>query len=273
VADGSVRSTTIGLIGAGNMATAMIAGWLRADPGRASRILVTDRGSGRAARLAADRGVVAVGSNADLVDAADVVLLCVKPIDVERVLRDVGGRMSTAKALASVAAGIATVTMESTLDEDVPVFRLMPNVGVQVGQGTVCFAAGRHTHTAAETAVLDWLELLGTVVALEERQFDAATALSGSGPAFIALVIEAFEDAGIVSGLSHATARELILTTMSGTAALLSEHDLSCSTLRRMVTSPGGTAAAGLASLERAGVRGAIIDGVVAAMRRASELG
>ena len=114
--------------------------------------------------------------------------------------------------------------------------------------------------------MLDWLRLLGSVVDLPERQFDAATALSGSGPAFIALVVEAFEDAGIVSGLTHAKARELILTTMTGTAALLSETDLACSTLRRMVMSPGGTSAAGLAQMERAGVRGAIIDGVLAAI-------
>ena len=174
---------------------------------------------------------------------------------------------------ASVAAGVATVTMETILDEDAPVFRLMPNVPVQVGAGTICFAPGRFTDTAAEERVLDWLRLLGRVVRLEERQFDAATALSGSGPAFIGLVIEAFEDAGIVAGLSHAKARELILTTVLGTATMLDVSDLTCSELRRMVTSPGGTAATGLAALERAGVRGAIIDGVLAAMRRAAELG
>ena len=144
---------------------------------------------------------------------------------------------------------------------------------VQVGAGTICFAPGRFTDTAAEERVLDWLRLLGRVVRLEERQFDAATALSGSGPAFIGLVIEAFEDAGIVAGLSHAKARELILTTVLGTATMLDVSDLTCSELRRMVTSPGGTAATGLAALERAGVRGAIIDGVLAAMRRAAELG
>jgi pyrroline-5-carboxylate reductase len=93
------------------------------------------------------------------------------------------------------------------------VFRLMPNVPVQVCAGTICFAPGRFTDTAAEERVLDWIRLLGTVVRLEERQFDAATALSGSGPAFIGLLIEAFEDAGIVSGLTHAKSRQLILST------------------------------------------------------------
>ena len=269
----TLESSTIGLIGAGSMASAMIEGFVRADPERAGRILATDRGSGKAERLAAERGIVHVASNEELVDRADIVLLCVKPIDVEHVLRSVGSRVTGTKALASVAAGVATVTMESILDEDVPVFRLMPNVPVQVCSGTVCFAPGRFADTAAEERVLDWLRLLGTVVRLEERQFDAATAVSGSGPAFIGLIVEAFEDAGIVAGLTHETARQLILSTMLGTATLLDENDLSCSDLRRMVTSPGGTAATGLAALERAGVRGAIIDGVLAAMRRAAELG
>jgi len=110
-------------------------------------------------------------------------------------------------------------------------------------------------------------------VRLEERLFDAATALAGSGPAFLGLLVEAFEDAGIVSGLSASKARELILTTMVGTASLLDDTGMSCSELRRMVTSPGGTAAAGLAQMERSSVRGGIIDGVLAAMRRAAELG
>jgi pyrroline-5-carboxylate reductase len=121
--------------------------------------------------------------------------------------------------------------------------------------------------------VLAAFRLLGEVVPLEERQFDAATALSGSGPAFLALLFEAFEDAGIVSGLSYADARTLVLSTITGTAGLLREEDVPCSVLRRMVTSPGGTAAAGLAEMERKGVRAGIIDGVVAAMRRAGELG
>jgi len=177
------------------------------------------------------------------------------------------------KAIASVAAGVRTSTLETILDVDAPVFRFMPNVGVSVGMGTLAYSAGRFIHTDAEQRVLGAFGMLGEVVPLEERQFDAATALSGSGPAFLGLIFEAFEDAGIVSGLSYTDARALILSTISGTAGLLREEDLPCSVLRRMVTSPGGTAAAGLAEMERHGVRGAIIDGVVAAMRRAGELG
>ena len=269
----SERAPIIGLLGAGNMASAMVTGWVRADQAMAGRILVTDRGSGRAASLAERLGVRHVEANAELVREADIVVLCVKPIDVERVLREVSDLITPQKAIASVAAGVGTATLETILDVDAPVFRFMPNVGVRAGAGTLAFSSGRFTNTAAEEAVLACFSLLGEVVPLEERLFDAATALSGSGPAFLGLIVEAFEDAGIVAGLTHESARRLILSTVGGTAALLTEEDIACADLRRMVTSPGGTAAAGLAEMERRGVRGAIIDGVSAARRRAGELG
>jgi pyrroline-5-carboxylate reductase len=269
----SERAPIVGLLGAGNIASAMLSGWVRADAAMAERILVTDRGSGRAAALAERLGARHVESNAELVREVDIVVLCVKPIDVERVLREVSDLITPKKTIASVAAGVGTATLETILDVDAPVFRFMPNVGVRVGAGTLAFSAGRFTNTAAEEAVLACFSLLGEVVPLEERLFDAATALSGSGPAFLGLIVEAFEDAGIVSGLTHESARRLILSTVGGTAELLAAENIACADLRRMVTSPGGTAAAGLAEMERRGVRGAIIDGVSAAMRRAGELG
>ena len=266
-------TTVLGSIGAGNMAGAMVEGWLRADPALAERVLVTDRGSGRAARLAERLGVQHVADNAELVRRADVVLIAVKPIDVERVLREASELIDAGTAVVSVAAGVATTTLENVLEQGVPLFRCMPNVGVKVGSGTLCFASGPFTGSDAEARVLGWLGQLGTVVTLEERLFDAATALSGSGPAFFGLVVEAFEDAAIVAGLSAKVGRELAVTTMVGTATMLVRENMSCSDLRRMVTSPGGTAAAGLAEMERRGVRGAIIDGVRAAQLRAGELG
>ena len=147
---------------------------------------------------------------------SDVVVLCVKPIDVERVLREVSDLITPSKAIASVAAGVRTATLETILDVDAPVFRFMPNVGVQVGMGTLAYSAGRFIDTKAEQTVLGAFSMLGEIVPLEERQFDAATALSGSGPAFLGLIVEAFEDAGIVSGLSYADARRLILLYVGG---------------------------------------------------------
>jgi pyrroline-5-carboxylate reductase len=269
----SDASPTIGLIGAGNMASAMVSGWVKADPAMAGRILVTDRGSGRAAALAVSHGVQHVAGNAEVVEASEIVVLSVKPADVEKVLGEVSAAITPSKAIASVAAGVRIATLETILDVDAPVFRFMPNVGVKVGGGTLAYAAGRFTDPAAEQSVLGVFSLLGEIVPLDERLFDAATALSGSGPAFLGLIFEAFEDAGIVSGLTATDARRLLLSTVAGTVELLRADELSCSALRRMVTSPGGTAAAGLAEMERHGVRGAVIDGVTAAMRRAGELG
>jgi pyrroline-5-carboxylate reductase len=273
-----VGELRIGLIGSGNMAGAMVAGWVSADPSMAARIHLTDRGSGRASRLADevgghDGGTPTVhGSNRDLVAAVDVVLLCVKPIDIEDVLREISDAVEPRHLVASVAAGVQTATMENLLDDDVPVLRLMPNVPVRVNSGTLVYALGRVSSEIVGPA-LQLFEQLGTCVELQERLFDAATAVSGSGPAFFGLVVEAFEDGAIVAGLGAGVARELAVTTMVGTAEMLTREGMSCSELRRMVTSPGGTAATGLAQMERGGVRGAIIDTVVAARDRARELG
>src|SRR6185437_1970730 len=155
-------------------------------------ILVTDRGSGRASALAAQHGIQHLQRNEELVERADLVVICVKPIDVERVLREVSGLITTEKAIASVAAGVRTATLETFMNVDAPVFRLMPNVGVRVGKGTLAYSAGRFTDTAAEETVRGVFSLLGEVVPLDERLFDADTALSGSGPAFLGLVLEAF---------------------------------------------------------------------------------
>lgn len=267
----------IGFVGSGNMAAAMVAGWVRADPALASRIHLTDKGSGRA-RALADRVATDAGSpvveadNRALVRAVDLVLLCVKPIDIEDVLREVSDLVEPHHVVGSVAAGVQTATMENLLDDDVPVIRLMPNVPVRVNAGTLVYALGRATNDKVGPA-LELLAQLGACVELQERLFDAATAVSGSGPAFFGLVVEAFEDAAIVAGLSAEVGRELAVTTMVGTAEMLVSEGLSCGELRRMVTSPGGTAATGLAQMERGGVRGAIIDTVVAARDRARELG
>lgn len=269
---GANSTLRLGMIGSGNMAAAMVAGWVRDDPAMAQRITASDRGSGRAVAMADRFGCTAVASNLELVDSSDVVVLCVKPIDIETVLREISDRVHDDKVVVSVAAGVQTATIENLLEDGVAVLRMMPNVPVRVNSGTIVYAHGRVVGEEAFEA-LKVFEALGAIVKLEERLFDAATALSGSGPAFFGLVVEAFEDAAIVAGLSAKVGRELAVTTMVGTAAMLTEEHLSCGDLRRMVTSPGGTAAAGLAHMERSSVRGAIIDSVVAARDRARELG
>ena len=186
-------------------------------------------------------------SNAELVRRADMLVLSVKPIDVERFWRGVRAR-HTAKAVASVAAGVATTTMENVLEQGLPVFRLHAERRRQGVLGHAVLREGPFADTDAEKRVLGWLSLLGTGVKLEERLFDAATALAGSGRApLLGLVIEAFEDAGITRASPAAKARELILSTMVGTANLLDETGISCSDLGRWSPRPGGRAPAGLA--------------------------
>ena len=268
------RESVLGLIGSGNMASAMVDGWVRADPERASRIVVSDRGSGRARRLAESHGVSVAATNRELVERSEIIVMAVKPIDVERVLREVSGLITPER--------VGAVRGRRRLHVDARDDRRRERPGLPLHAQRRRARLRRHAgvrrgplrrRTRPRRACSTGSRQLGTVVRLEERLFDAATALAGSGPAFLGLIVEAFEDAGIVSGLSAAKARELIVSTMVGTAGLLDEFGMSCSDLRRTVTSPGGTAAAGLAQMERAGVRSGIIDGVLAAMRRASELG
>lgn len=267
-----MRIDKIGVIGAGNMGSAFIRGWLKADPTMVSRIIVSDALASAAERLSRETGVSLAGTNAELVEQADLVLLAVKPADVEDALSEAIPRFSDAKVLVSCVAGRTIASLEVLFSAAVPVFRLMPNVAVEVCAGTISFASGSHADPDTEEEVKQIFGLLGHVISLPEKLFAAATAIGGSGPGFLALLADAFVDAGIMAGLSAAVARELTYSMMSGTAKLLLEAGLSPSELRHKVTSPAGTTAAGLAQLERDGARSAIIDAVQVTVKRANEL-
>ncbi|HET8930626.1 MAG TPA: pyrroline-5-carboxylate reductase, partial [Acidimicrobiales bacterium] len=175
--------------------------------------------------------------------------------------------------IVSIAAGVRTATLEAELPEGCAVIRAMPNTPALAGAGATAIAAG----SSASDDDLAWAEELlatvGRVVRVDEGQLDAVTGLSGSGPAYVFLIAEALIEAGVLNGLDRATATTLTGQTLLGAAKLLTEEDADASALRAAVTSPGGTTAAGLAELERAGVRAALLDAVTAATRRATELG
>ena len=263
----------IGVIGAGNMGGAFVRGWLRADPSMSSRIVVADAVAVAAKRLSRETGVGMAAGNPELVEQSDLVLLAVKPADVESALADVTSLFGKGKLLVSCVAGRTTASLEVLFPVDIPVCRLMPNVAVEVCEGTISFAAGSNVNAASEKEVMALFGSLGRVIAIPEKLFSAATAVGGSGPGFLALFAEAFIDAGVMAGLSSAVARELTYSMMSGTARLLTEAKLTPGELRRRVTSPAGTTAAGIAQLERAGARSAIIDAVQVTVKRANELG
>lgn len=244
----------LGFIGAGNMATALARG-LR-EP-----VLVHDVDDARAVALAAEVGGLALASNAAVADAADAVVLCHKPAQLEEVAGEVRGH---AKAVVSILGGVPVASVEDAYP-DLPVYRLMPSIPVEVGQGVVIYSPGRLAAQGPESDLRGLLDRLGTVVELPEKLIDAATAVMSCAPAFYALVVEALADAGVKQGLPAATAAQMAVETMAGTATVLREGENDTRGLRTRVTSPGGMTARGLAELEAGGLRAAFDAAVAAA--------
>lgn len=245
----------VGLIGAGNMARAIARGW--GDP-----VLCSDAGSGRARKLADELGGEALESNRAVAERADLILLCHKPAQLHSVAAEIAGH---AKAVASVL-GATPISALQQAYPGVPVFRLMPNTPVEVRRGIVCYAPADGVPAALEDAVLELFQRLGTVVRIDERLIDPASAVMGVGPAYQALLAEAQVDAAVRHGLGAQLAGRLVVETMAGTAALLATRHYDTLAVRREVTSPGGSTARGLAELERGGVRSSFqsaIDAVV----------
>lgn len=239
----------IGLIGAGNMARALARGWGEA-------VFCSDAGSGRAAQLVAEVGGEALESNLEVAERADVVVLCHKPAQLGLVAGQVAG---TARAVASVLGGTDLGNLRAAYPS-VPLLRLMPNTAVEVRRGVTCYAPAPGNDPEVESRIVGLFERVGLVVELSEPQLDAATALSGVGPAYQALLAEAQIDAGVRYGLSAPVAARLVCETMAGSAELLAHRNHDTLAVRREVTSPGGGTARGLAALERAGVRAAFQD-------------
>jgi pyrroline-5-carboxylate reductase len=260
----------VGLIGAGNMATALARGWAATEAGP-DEILVSDADPERAKLLAEKVGGRTASSNRDLAEHADVVVLAMKPDALGPVAEET--RLSVSERglpVVSILGATSIARVEEAFGPGTPVLRFMPNVAAEVRRGTFCHAASPSLDDRTERSLLDLFGLLGELVPVEERLMDAATAISGCGPAFFALVAEALTDAGVKQGLTAGQASELAVTTMAGTAELLAHRDPV--SLRRQVTSPGGVTAAGVAVLEREGVRaafGAAVDAVVERARTA----
>jgi pyrroline-5-carboxylate reductase len=224
--------------------------------------LCSDSGSGRAAALAAELGGEALGSNVEVADRADLVVLCHKPHQLRAVAEELAGHV---KAVASVLGGTSVRALEDAY-HGIPAFQLIPNTAVEVRQGVICYSPAQNIDAALEADVVAMFARLGTVVTLDESLMEAATAVAGVGPAYLALVAEAQVDAAVRRGLKAPLASQLAAETMAGTAALLAAHDYDTLAVRRGVTSPGGSTARGLEALERGGLRSAFqaaIDAVI----------
>jgi pyrroline-5-carboxylate reductase len=235
----------VGLIGAGNMASALARGW--GDP-----VLCTDAVPGKAEALVEQLGGEVATSNAELARMADVVVLCHKPDQLSAVAAQVAGN-EEGTVVVSILAGVPLDAVRSAYPSAASVVRLMPNVAVEIGRGVICLAA----ESDADDALRALLARVATVVTVPERLIDVATAVMGVGPAYVSLFVEAQVDAAVRLGMPPRMAVELATATTEGSAALLAARDFDTLALRRAVTSPGGVTARGLAALEDGGLRAA----------------
>jgi pyrroline-5-carboxylate reductase len=261
----------IAILGAGKIGEALVAGLVSAGVPPAE-ITVTARRQERIDELVERYGVRGTLSNPDAVEGASLVVIAVKPQDIEALLADVGARLTAGHTVVSVAAAIPTAAIERQLEESVPVVRAMPNTPSTVHEGMAGIAAGAHASEEHLRQAEDLLAHVGRTVRVPESSMDAVTAVSGSGPAYFALLAESMIEAGILLGLSREISTDLVVQTMLGTAKLLRDGRMHPVELREMVTSPGGTTIAAIRELEQAGVRAAFLNAIQAAMTRSREL-
>jgi pyrroline-5-carboxylate reductase len=259
----------IAILGTGRIGEALLAGLLSSGW---TDIVATSRSDARVAELRERHGVEATISNAEAVEGAAVVVVAVKPQDIDALLASIRDAVSPEQTVLSVAAAIPTAYIEQRLPDGVPVVRAMPNAPSTVHEGMAGVAAGAHASDEQLAVAEDVLSHLGRVVRVPESAMDAVTAVSGSGPAYFALLAEAMIEAGILLGLSREVSTTLVVQTMLGTAKQLRDEGMHPVELREAVTSPGGTTIAAIRELEQAGVRAAFLNAIQAAMTRAREL-
>jgi pyrroline-5-carboxylate reductase len=246
----------IGLIGCGNMARALARGWGRP-------LVCADPIAERASSLAAEVGGEALASNEEVARRAELVVLCHKPAQLQEVAREVAPH---AQAVASILAVTPLGALEAAYPQ-LPVYRFMPSLPVEVRQGAVVQAAGPPREERLDAAVRELFAELGTVVVLEDRLLDVAMGLMACGPAYVALVAEAQVDAGVRYGVPARQGAELVVQTLAGTAELLRRREFDTLAVRREVSSPGGLTARGLAALEQGGVRAAFDHAMAAVVQ------
>ncbi len=268
-----MKTRRLGFLGAGNMAAALIKGLLHGEVLPPARILASDVKAERLEQLHAAHGIRTTMDNHQLLRESDVVVLAVKPQVIDKVLTEVGKDVRADQLVVSVAAGVPIEALESRLPPGSRVVRSMPNTPATVQAGATAISAGAHASADDMRIARELFEAVGRVVVLDEGLLDAVTGLSGSGPAYVMLIVEALADGGVKVGLHRDTALLLAAQTVFGSAKLLLETGEHPGRLKDMVTSPGGTAIAGLHTLESGALRKTLIDAVEAATERAAELG
>jgi pyrroline-5-carboxylate reductase len=263
----------LGFLGSGNMAEALIRGIIAKDLWPKEHLIASDVSTQRLSRLSEELGIATAVDNRRLVTASDMIIVATKPAQVPEVLSEISDVITVDKLIISIAAGVTLATVQSRLKKNIPVIRVMPNTPALVLAGMSCLSAGAYAGEDHLAEAMKVFSGVGEALVLDEAHLDAVTALSGSGPAYLFLVIEALSDAGVRVGLPRKIAEKLSVQTVLGAAKMVLETGRHPGELKDMVASPAGTTIEGLAVLEENGVRGAFIEAVDAAYRRAKELG
>ena len=264
--------TKLAVLGCGKMGEALVGGLLASGWRSADEIVVTARRQQRLAEVSKNHGVEVTTDNAAAVADATIIVLAVKPQDIEGLLSEISSQVRADQTILSVVAAIPTSFIEEHLTGPVPVVRAMPNTPSVVHEGMAGIAAGRNADDQHVGLAREVLEHVGRVVVVPEGYLDAVTAISGSGPAYFALLAEAMIEAGILLGLSREISTDLVVQTMLGSAKMLRDEKMHAVELREMVTSPGGTTIRAIRVLEQSGVRAAFLNAIQAAMERSQEL-
>jgi pyrroline-5-carboxylate reductase len=269
-----LNSKKIGIIGSGNMGEALISGLVSSGSASAKNIICSDVSQERLEYIRDIYGVVTTTDNLEVVAASDIIVYSVKPQIMAAVLRQTANSLDLSKLIISIAAGVPLAAIEACLGKDLRLIRVMPNVAASVKEGATAVAAGGHAREEDIQLAMSIFNSVGTSVFLKENDLmDAVTGLSGSGPAYIFLIVDALADAGVKVGLSRRDALALSIQTVLGSAKMLLETKAHPGQLKDLVTSPGGTAIAGLHTLEKGGLRTTLINAVEAATIRSRELG
>lgn len=263
----------IGVIGAGKIGSAIARGVIRAGLAAKENVMASDVSDGLRQAAANELGIKVTADNGALCDFADIIILAVKPQIVDTVAREIAKKLGTSKLLVSVAAGVPLSRIEAGLAPGARVVRVMPNIPCVVGAGAAGYAGGGHATAADFEKVGAILNSFGVGMAVDEKYLDAVTGLSGSGPAYVFLFMEALADGGVQVGLARDVALKLAMQTVYGAAKMALEGNKHLGELKDEVTSPGGTTIAGLYAMEQKGFHGTVMDAVVNATRRSQELG
>jgi pyrroline-5-carboxylate reductase len=263
----------VGFLGAGKMATALASGFVRAGTVARENVIASDLSASARAGFSESTGGHATGFNPDVARFASVLIVAVKPDQVTDVLRELSGDVTDQHLIVSIAAGVTVGKMEAALPAGARVVRVMPNTPALVGASASAFSLGRSATGEDAQLVCQLFSAVGIALQVKEPLLDAVTGLSGSGPAYVYMMIEALSDGGVAAGLPRDVATKLAAQTLLGAAKMALETGTHPGALKDMVTSPGGTTIEGVHELEKAGLRAALMNAVRAASDKSRRLG